>query len=932
VEGALGAFVMKSVTAFVQPLQRRLPLLIAALLCTVVATFGWLVKRELSKAFEAAAQQRMSIAAQQMANMLRTSTSGLRTQAHQFAADPAVVRAVEHPDEETRLAATTIVDPPRIGPGIRPTRALWTKDCQLVLVVGTLQDSPIVRTCPTAFAAPQGSDAVAMYDGIAPLKARGDSIVIMIEAPVMRSAHDTIGFLMEMRPPAGPGAQVLGGLIGKGASIMFGNATGPEVWTDLSKRVSGPPRPIRRDVLVSYTSDAGVPQIGMATAVPTTPWMVWVQMPLGTAVAAQNQTLGRMAFIALVCVIIGVTGAWFLSNHVTRPLVELTRATKDIADGNYARRVGASRHDELGVLMSSFNSMAATVQAFNREQSALTRELEARFHEAQDLAHELEMSNQELSEAAEATRSAHREKEIAQLLLDEVLAQAPVGIAVFDDSLRFVRVNATLATMNGVAMEDHVGRRPSELTPACGSIQGETLSRVLATGETLAEQRSSGALQNGSKRDWLTNYFPVRGAQGEVTGAGVIVIDTTARNELEAQLLQSQKMDAVGRLAGGVAHDFNNLLTVISSYSQMALETLREGEPLHADMQEIRTSADRAARLTRQLLAFSRKQIMQPQVLDLNRVAMEMERMLRRLIGEDVVLALALAQDLGDVTADPGQIEQVVMNLVLNARDAMPDGGRLEISTANVTVSEGTLADASLPPGNYVTLRVRDTGTGMSEDTKTHLFEPFFTTKDTGKGTGLGLSIVYGIVKQSGGEILVHSESGRGSTFIVYLPRVTSPPLRMPRTENPTGFVAGGSETILLVEDDGALRALALRVLRDAGYVVLEAGGASEAIELGRSYAGEIHLLLTDVVMPQASGRIVGERLQAQRPNVQVLFMSGYTDDVVFKRGVQAAEANFLEKPFTPDQLTRRIRELLDAQSPTYGPTFPGDMSNRPVA
>jgi two-component system, cell cycle sensor histidine kinase and response regulator CckA len=456
---------------------------------------------------------------------------------------------------------------------------------------------------------------------------------------------------------------------------------------------------------------------------------------------------------------------------------------------------------------------------------------------------------------------------------------------------------------------------------------------VLATGETLAEQRSSGAVQSDSKRNWLTNYFPVRGALGEVTGAGVIVLDTTARKELEAQLLQSQKMDAVGRLAGGVAHDFNNLLTVISSYSQMALETLREGEPLHADMQEIRTSADRAARLTRQLLAFSRKQIMQPQVLDLNRVAMEMERMLRRLIGDDVVLALALAQDLGDVTADPGQIEQVVMNLVLNARDAMPDGGRLEISTANVTVREGTLGDASLPSGNYVTLRVRDTGTGMSEDTKTHLFEPFFTTKDTGKGTGLGLSIVYGIVKQSGGEILVHSESGRGSTFIVCLPRVTSPQLGVARNDIPTGRVAGGSETILLVEDDGALRALALRVLRDAGYVVLEAGGASEAIELGRSYPGEIHLLLTDVVMPQASGRIVGERLQAQRPNVRVLFMSGYTDDVIFKRGVQAAEANFLEKPFTPDQLTRRIRELLDdVQVPTYRSTFPGDASNRPVA
>jgi nitrogen-specific signal transduction histidine kinase/ActR/RegA family two-component response regulator len=421
--------------------------------------------------------------------------------------------------------------------------------------------------------------------------------------------------------------------------------------------------------------------------------------------------------------------------------------------------------------------------------------------------------------------------------------------------------------------------------------------------------------------------------QGEVTGVGIIVLDTTSQSELESQLLQALKMEAVGRLAGGVAHDFNNLLTVISSYSQMALETLRPGEPLYADMQEIRSSADRASRLTRQLLAFSRKQVMQVQVFDLNRVATEMEVMLRRLIGEDVTLTLDLDRELGEVTADPGQVEQVVMNLVLNARDAMPDGGALHVSTANVTVSaDGATESASLPAGNYITLRVSDTGTGMSDYTKTHLFEPFFTTKEVGKGTGLGLSTVYGIVKQSGGEIFVRSSSGQGSTFVVYLPRTESRRPRVARTSGGGTSQLDGSETILLVEDDTSLRNLTLRVLRAAGYVVLEARNASAAIELGRTYPDDIHLLLTDVVMPQGSGPIVGERLLALRPNLRVLFMSGYTDDVVLKRGVQSAQSDFLEKPFTPEQLKRRVRDVLDVKTPSYRPGLSGSASRHSMS
>jgi nitrogen-specific signal transduction histidine kinase/CheY-like chemotaxis protein len=421
---------------------------------------------------------------------------------------------------------------------------------------------------------------------------------------------------------------------------------------------------------------------------------------------------------------------------------------------------------------------------------------------------------------------------------------------------------------------------------------------------------------------WLSSYFPVRGADHEITGVGVIVVDTTAHHELEAQLLQSQKMEAVGRLAGGVAHDFNNLLTVITSYTTLALETLSVQDPLHGDFTEIHAAALRAAGLTKQLLAFSRKQVMQPEVLHLNEVASNMERMLRRLIGEDVTLTLDLSSDLGEVYADRGQIEQVIMNLAVNARDAMPNGGHLVIETANgYLTSEYAIGELGAPAGEYVTLSVSDTGTGISEETQAHIFEPFFTTKPTGAGTGLGLATVYGIVKQSDGDIRLRSELGGGSTFVIYLPRLRAADgSGLPARRSPaTGAKLGGAETILLVEDDVALRNLALRVLRRAGYTVLEAQSSREAIALGASHPDRIDLLLTDVVMPDLNGRTVAERLTTHRPDLRVLYMSGYTDDDVMRRGISAAQTQFMQKPFLPDELIRRVREALDATPRSVG-------------
>jgi nitrogen-specific signal transduction histidine kinase/ActR/RegA family two-component response regulator len=387
----------------------------------------------------------------------------------------------------------------------------------------------------------------------------------------------------------------------------------------------------------------------------------------------------------------------------------------------------------------------------------------------------------------------------------------------------------------------------------------------------------------------------------------------TEQRQLEAQLLQSQKMEAVGRLAGGVAHDFNNLLTVIMSYSDLLLEDLPSADTHREDVEQIRKAAEGAASLTRQLLAFSRQQVLDPKLVDPNEILRDVAKILRRVLGEDIELKLALDSELGRVIADRGQIEQVLMNLVVNARDAMPRGGKLTIETANVDLDE-TYGGGHIgvKPGQYVMLAVSDSGVGMDKATQARVFEPFFTTKEYGKGTGLGLSTVFGIVKQSGGSVWLYSEPGAGATFKIYLPRAEGVAEIGRPPAVPTQSLRG-IETILLAEDEEQVRTVLVSILRMMGYQVLEARTPAEALKIAETHPKRIDLLLTDVVMPGMNGRELAERVLTMREGLRVLFMSGYTDDVILHHGVLEAGVPFLQKPITPDSLTRKVRQVLDA-------------------
>jgi two-component system, cell cycle sensor histidine kinase and response regulator CckA len=595
---------------------------------------------------------------------------------------------------------------------------------------------------------------------------------------------------------------------------------------------------------------------------------------LRSDLAEITERLERYALIALLVLLVSIAVAHWIASRLQRVITEPVRRLSEAAltvsaNEDYSVRAVATSDDELGRLIVTFNAMLDQIQARDR---ALTSS-----------------------------------EEQYRLLFDA----NPHPMWVYDPvSLAFAAVNDAAVRLYGYAREEFLAMTIKDIRPA---------SEVPALLESLAAPdrrgNASDTVWRHLKKDGTPIDVAIASSAIEFLGLParfVLATDVSEQRRLEAQLLQAQKMEAVGRLAGGVAHDFNNLLGVITGYSGLLGRSLAPTDSVaHARVDQIKKASERATALTRQLLAFSRKEVIQPKVLDLNEIVHDVEKMLLRLIGEDVVLTTKLDAALGHVKADRGQIDQVMVNLAVNARDAMPNGGQIIIETANAVLDEQyARSHPDVTPGPYVVLTVSDTGHGMDEATRSHIFEPFFTTKAEGEGTGLGLATVFGIAKQSSGHINVYSEPGQGATFKFYLPRVDEavdvgvPAEAVPRKR--------GTETLLLVEDAEALRSMINEILSDAGYVVLDAADPHEALQRAREHRGRLDLVLTDVIMPGMYGPDLVKAVQAIDPSIGAVFMSGYTSEAVSRQGVLRPGTRFVQKPFTSDVLLDAIRDALD--------------------
>jgi PAS domain S-box-containing protein len=497
---------------------------------------------------------------------------------------------------------------------------------------------------------------------------------------------------------------------------------------------------------------------------------------------------------------------------------------------------------------------------------------------------------------------------LANETLRAVIETSPLAIYTLDLDGVVRTWNSSAQQMFGFTQEEAVGTPLPVIFPEEMDSFRSRLEELAAGGSQHGDEERR-RCKSGEGIDVSFWTAPLRDAAGIVTGVVELVADNTERKRLEEQFRQAQKMEAVGRLAGGIAHDFNNLLTVITGYCQMLLDRFPAGDPTRDDMSQVLKAADRATSLTRQLLAFSRKQIVQPKVVELGALVLDMQQMLKRLLGVNIELLLHIDQDLGRVRVDPGQIEQVIVNLVVNSRDALThqSGGRVSIAVRNID-RDAENGDREAAP--YVVIEVTDNGTGMSEEIRSHLFEPFFTTKEKGRGTGLGLSTSYGIVKQNQGEIEVRSEIGEGSSFSIYLPRIEEHfPAEEAKSSAPAP--AKGAETILLAEDEDGVRHVVTQMLREQGYTVLPANGGAEALRIAQSHSGPLELLVSDVMMPRMSGPELAERLRGLRPEMRVLFVSGYTDGEIARGGELEPGTDFLQKPFTREQLATKVREVL---------------------
>ncbi|HEV2206055.1 MAG TPA: CHASE4 domain-containing protein [Candidatus Acidoferrales bacterium] len=596
-----------------------------------------------------------------------------------------------------------------------------------------------------------------------------------------------------------------------------------------------------------------------------------VSVPRDIYRQAQTTLLQFLLLLLAAGLTFGAVTLYLLERTVLSRIAHLSQDVTEIgASGDLSARADVSGRDELAFLGNAINGMLEDLQR------------------------------------------AEMDRDHGRVRLAMIVEKMPAVLWTMDKDLRFT-------SSIGAGLE-RIGQRPNQTV-------GVTIEDYFRTDDPefppiAAHRRALAGEAISYEMDWEKCTFesyvqPLRDLDGEIMGVIGIALDITERKHLADQLRQSQKMQAVGQLAGGVAHDFNNLLMVVKGHAEILLNRMAGNSPLRNNVEQVDKAADRATALTRQLLAFSRMQVLQPRVLDLNEVVGGMTKMFSRVIGENIEMTFVPGAKLGRVKADPGQIEQVLLNLVVNARDAMPNGGRITIETTNVQLDkEYSAKHHNIQPGSWVMLTVSDTGSGMDARTQTRIFEPFFTTKEKGKGTGLGLATVYGVVKQSGGFIYVYSEVNQGTTFKIYLPKVVAE-VHKDVAENPAGPPPHGSETVLFVEDEESVRELVTDYLKAVGYNVLVASNGAQALQMAAAHAGTIEILVTDVVMPRISGRELAAQIAAARPNVKVLYISGYTDDSIFRHGVLEGGVAYLQKPFNLKAIAQKIREVLDGHTAT---------------
>jgi two-component system, cell cycle sensor histidine kinase and response regulator CckA len=865
------------VTSMFATLERRVTLAVTALLILVIGGMFWLSHSRVVDAVSSSELARLQASADQLARTLTSQARGLIAEGSRVASLPELRDALQGGDRQKSAMIESVLAKERAAN--RPIR-----DLTLFNASGQV----IASTRGGQLATPDKATRLETVAGpvVGPLAARADTVMYSVTAPVIGLGGARIGQVVITRQLGGGGNEsgsLMSGLVGRGARVLLGNADG-SLMTDLVApvRLAGHPR---GGTSARYADSAGRELLGASALVGETPWMVIVEAPRAGVLSAASDFTRDTAVVGLAFIVLGALLSWMLIRRTMRPLGEVTDVARDIAAGNLARRANVRGRSEIAVLGEAFNQMVERV-------GRSATDLAAR-------ATQLETSNKELNESETRYRT--------------LFEHLPDGIIVHRNN-RFLFANPAAIRLLGVGSEAELADR--NVLDFIESTDRETararIGRVERHGETTrpAEMR----LQRADRKVATVEVTSMPLRVDDAPAVQTILHDVSERRLLEEQFRQSQKMDAVGRLAGGVAHDFNNLLTVIQAHAEFAM-TSTDADERQRDIAEIRKTADNAARLTRQLLTFSRKQAVTPTHIDLNEAIAGMLGMVGRIIGDNIEVVTVAGRDLAGVYADAGQVQQVLLNLAVNARDAMPDGGVLRFETANVHIGEGYLgaSSAAIPPGDYVMLAVQDTGVGMSEDIRSRVFEPFFTTKQPGRGTGLGLSTVYGIVKQAGGHIWVYSEPGMGTAFKVFLPphHLDDYPVRSLTITGSHSLHGQGH--LLVVEDDASVRSAVVRALRAAGYSVTEARDGEQALEIMERQP-DIDLVITDMVMPGMPGLALLAEIRKRRPDLPAIVLSGYSEHPANTEWRVADQAVFVEKPVSPSDLIRRIGQMLTSR------------------